>query len=1003
MSIFKDTFRKPIQDQITARQDALLQRTPVANQYYNSRNAWVRMTSAIEVKGDGGALAKKYILQGGILSEDGKLRSGLDQNDGSYSNTTPSGVTHRLGIRPMPGITDIDIKTKGTYGSLREAVINIKCWDIHQLEDLELLYMRPGYTILLEWGWTPYLKNDGSLEPNIEFIDEVVSAKKNDPNNSKEKIYEKLFKKASVDGNYDAMYGFIKNYSWKARMDGGYDCTVTMTSIGDILESLKINYTAADTDKGRKGVFGSTGKDGFDVPFEPNSTLAKAYGQNVLAGIFSELFLLAKHNAKGSSGTGDDIAAAVVNIITFGGVNTKILNEMISIKTPNGDTYDIFKTDVDIAHPDDKTKDTVFSETGEQMYITLGDLAKILNKYVLLQDASNKSPMSELSLTEGNHMTNPGQPLLCLGSIFQLSTDPTICVIKNPAWANPEDLGFDKLSNDSTYLKELMTKLKQNYWYNNDFKEKQLGIIQNIYVNLGYLYSLSVSGDIASQDKTEKNDISLFEFLKSMLNGINRSIGNVANFDVFMDPQDNKTRIIDVNYTDPKKSTIWDQTYELQVHNLKSIVRNYSFESKMFAEQGTQVAIAAQNGGEGTLGENVETLIDFNQNLEDRIIPKKLTPFPLNAVDEKTALENKIKNLKANLDSLSYYVTNLNPGTFETTGDFDAKEAGKYANALKDTISFFNSILKFDNKNRSIVPTKFSCELDGIGGIVIGQLFKIPPDMLPRGYKGLDGVGPAKMAYAVTGLGHTVKENNDWVTKIDAQIIILDEPKGKLGIRDIKAIKSIVQKVEEKNIKIDAIVAVVNSVGSTVGGESTANNPAGQQYRVTPPYKNLVTSAKKSIGFSTAAIPGTSNGRMGCAVAASVMFLRATGYQIKPGQDLVFSTYELFPFFEKSSNFKMKPNWKTDAQPGDIIVTQTNMGGGKTVAGHIGIVIDTKSIDKVSWDVISNSSGGFSYDKSVKVSGGSIQLNYTVNKWQNIANRNPTRTACFTYVGPYAA
>jgi len=183
---------------------------------------------------------------------------------------------------------------------------------------------------------------------------------------------------------------------------------------------------------------------------------------------------------------------------------------------------------------------------------------------------------------------------------------------------------------------------------------------------------------------------------------------------------------------------------------------------------------------------------------------------------------------------------------------------------------------------------------------------------------------------------------------------------------------------------------------------ATANNPAGQQYRVLPPYKNLITAAKNSIGFSTRVIPGTSNGRMGCAVAASVMFLRGTGYQIIPKQDLVFSTYELFPFFQKSTNFQQKSNWITDAQPGDIIVTRTYIHGGKTKAGHIGIVIDTKSIDKVSWDVISNSSGGFSYDKSVKVTPGSIQLNYTVKKWEKVASRNPTETAAFTYVGPYA-
>ena len=86
MSIFKDTFKKPIQDQITARQEALLKRTPAANQYYNSRNAWIRMSSGVntwnnpeiinptreQLMDEGNydnSLAKKYILQGGVLNE----------------------------------------------------------------------------------------------------------------------------------------------------------------------------------------------------------------------------------------------------------------------------------------------------------------------------------------------------------------------------------------------------------------------------------------------------------------------------------------------------------------------------------------------------------------------------------------------------------------------------------------------------------------------------------------------------------------------------------------------------------------------------------------------------------------------------------------------------------------------------------------------------------------------------------------------------------------------
>jgi hypothetical protein len=63
--------------------------------------------------------------------------------------------------------------------------------------------------------------------------------------------------------------------------------------------------------------------------------------------------------------------------------------------------------------------------------------------------------------------------------------------------------------------------------------------------------------------------------------------------------------------------------------------------------------------------------------------------------------------------------------------------------------------------------------MDGIGGLVIGHIFKIPDNLLPKGYKG-GGLG-SKLGHIVTGIGHSIS-NNDWVTNIDAQTIILDDP-----------------------------------------------------------------------------------------------------------------------------------------------------------------------------------------------------------------------------------
>jgi len=306
MSIFKGSLKKNIRDQIDLRQKAISNRTSPHMQYYNSRNAWIRMTSAVDVGGDKGALAKKHILHSGLISgTDGSLRSGIGNFSNTYSNVNHDGtVPYRLGIRPMPGITGLTVKTTAAYGSLREATVDFQCWDVHQLDELELLYLRPGYSAMVEWGWTPYLVSENNLEFNTQFIDDVLNG-----GVTKDQIWEKIYNKAvSTGGNYDAMYGFIKNYSWKARMDGGYDCSTIIMSTGEIIESAKINYISSDSNVGREGVFKSAAVQ--PKPFDPTSFAAKAYSQNIVAGVFSELYASINAVAGGSAASGSAVSGS---------------------------------------------------------------------------------------------------------------------------------------------------------------------------------------------------------------------------------------------------------------------------------------------------------------------------------------------------------------------------------------------------------------------------------------------------------------------------------------------------------------------------------------------------------------------------------------------------------------------------------------------------------------------------------------------------------------------
>ena len=268
MSIFRETFPAFIQTELNRRQNGMATRNPAFLHQLNSRSAWVRMTSGVDYEGSA-ALAKNYVLQGGTLfySVEGdkdkfSQRQGIGNSSAAYSNISVTGesttVKNRLGIRPMPGITNVAIQSKGAYGSLQEATVTFTCWDIKQLEELEILYMRPGYTVLLEFGWDFARANDAL--PNYDILNkENITL-----NDAFAQIYELIDQSG---GTYDALLGYVKNYNWSARDDGGYDCTTSIISLGEVLESLKCNWVPGETK-----AFDNSGKGILQLPNNTNSS-----------------------------------------------------------------------------------------------------------------------------------------------------------------------------------------------------------------------------------------------------------------------------------------------------------------------------------------------------------------------------------------------------------------------------------------------------------------------------------------------------------------------------------------------------------------------------------------------------------------------------------------------------------------------------------------------------------------------------------------------------------
>ena len=407
MSIFRETFEPFVKDELKRRQDGMLTRTPSFLHQLNSRSAWVRMTSGVNVNGSND-LAKKCVLQGGILNvntvTEGKkvtdtftLKSGLGGASNAYSNTTVGGTPNRLGIKPMPGITNVSIQSKGAYGSLQEATVSFICWDIKQLEEMELLYMRPGYTVLFEMGWD-YARAKGEL-PRYDILNKPDGLVLND---GFKQIYELIEKS---DGNYNALLGYVKNYNWSARDDGGYDCTTSIISLGEILESLKCNWVPINTkafDQGGKGILG--------LPYSPRvpEKIIESYKQGIIPGLIREIHEWA---------------------ITKIGGNLEIYD--------NGVTYNIFRKKVGDAKKTDRgglPKHLNTGKTAYELYITLESLCNLLNRHVLLKDEKNNPLVQVTTNEQAPNGTLTNVPLKCIASPLSLSTNLGVCYIENPNW-----------------------------------------------------------------------------------------------------------------------------------------------------------------------------------------------------------------------------------------------------------------------------------------------------------------------------------------------------------------------------------------------------------------------------------------------------------------------------------------------------------------------------------------------------------------------------------------
>ena len=152
-----------------------------------------------------------------------------------YSNEDTNGVGNkiRFGLdlyntregkklyRPTAGIKSLSstFESSNNVNFVRNVTIN---WIVSNLKDLEQLserFLKLDEKVYVEWGWA-------SPENKTSLISNNGNVLYKDPTQLRNKVIE------IGKGEFDAVYGYINNFSFSAREDGGFDCVTEIRTQG---------------------------------------------------------------------------------------------------------------------------------------------------------------------------------------------------------------------------------------------------------------------------------------------------------------------------------------------------------------------------------------------------------------------------------------------------------------------------------------------------------------------------------------------------------------------------------------------------------------------------------------------------------------------------------------------------------------------------------------------------------------------------------------------------
>lgn len=755
-----------------------------------NNNCWVRLSSFVSVGASGikeisNGIRNEFPIQAGTAiaqqwalkaeqRQEGRIRYGASTPGGAYG----SGGILELGYRPMPGIKSVSVESQPPLGALRSANVAIKAWNLNQLSMIDILYFRLGFSMLLEWGHSVFTNNKGELIHNVVPLD-IFS--KNSALDTKEEVLRALEKKRKqYSYNYDGMLGIVTNYEWTQAQDGSYDCSLKLTGIGSVIESLKINTqdAAPGTPAPAAPTTPTTPTSAVVIPVAPppapptpssTTTVQTAVAdESSLSAFLSRVQsayavdLLAPDFWKNLYSSGLNLLNVPTDAFQYG-YNTKYMADGGGGSIPKADLtkiadYGAGKFEIIQLNPDGTPAATTTAR-----FITLASLLAYMNNSCLIYDKSAGTSKPAIYI-DFNQETN-----FCLRLPQQFSVDPGVCLVD----VNATDTDYNELfSIKGVDISKITSPSTPT---NGAFAPKisGLGYIDSTNAHRGKFMNILVNVDCIKATLQENTDsdknVFLSKFLSALMTKIQTALGNINVFQIGYDETANTIVIYDAQIVDMDNRT--DPIPTLPVFGLKSIVRDYNLKTEASTKIGSMLAITARAGARNT-GTNKDSsaFTALNQSLSDRLF-KDVSTSPTNTaadaqpVGSTTGVEDLANTFNQQVGKL-YETTTTN-----ITYDVASVEAIKnyYIDAMLQIKGKSNTTSgKIDSVAATgILPLALNMTVDGIGGIPLYQAFTLPSDRIPVQY--LKNSKP-RIAFTIAGVNHTI-ENNQWTTAIRGLMI----------------------------------------------------------------------------------------------------------------------------------------------------------------------------------------------------------------------------------------